>query len=70
MIGRIVVAGVYGVLTALLLLLLGLVLVALGIPVLHTIGRFLEEWCWVFGLLAALLAFFGSWSLPRPGSRP
>ena len=60
MISRIVLAIVVGVVTALVVLLLGLILVAMGgsVPVLETIGAFAEKFCWVFGLLAGLWFFF------------
>ena len=59
MIGRIVVAIAVGVLTALVILLIGLVCVAVDVPILKTVGKFLEQWCWVFGVIAAVLSFFG-----------
>jgi len=62
MISRIVVAVAIGILTALLILLLGVVCIALHVPVLKDVGAFLEQWCWVFGVLAGVLAFFGGWN--------
>lgn len=62
MIGRLVVAVVIGVAIFLICLLLGMVFVSLDVPVLKTIGKFLEEWAAVIGVLAAVLAFFTGWN--------
>lgn len=58
MIARIVLSVVVAVATALVVLLLGLVLVAIHVPIAETVGGFLEQWCWVFGVLAGLWFFF------------
>jgi hypothetical protein len=58
MVTRIVLACVVGIATALVILLIGLVLVAIKVPIATTVGGFLETWCWVFGLLAAIWFFF------------
>lgn len=58
MIGRIVLSICVGAVTALLILLLGLVLVAVHVAIATTIGSFLEQWCWVFGFIAAAWFFF------------
>jgi hypothetical protein len=59
-ISRVVLAVVVAVVTALVVLLLGLVIAAMGtaVPVLETVGAFLEKFCWVLGLLAGLWFFF------------
>lgn len=58
MIARIVNAVVVGALVGLGCLLLGMVLASLNIPPVEAVGKFLEQWCWVIGVLVGLLTFF------------
>lgn len=58
MIGRIVLAVVVGAAVGLLCLLLGMLLGAVGIPFVATVGSFLSTWAWVIGILAGLWWFF------------
>ena len=58
MIGRIINAVVIGALVGLGCLLLGMILVSLDIPPVEAVGKFLEQWCWVIGVLVGLLTFF------------
>ena len=62
MIARIVVAIVVGVVVFLVCLLLGAVLNALNVPVLETIGKFLQQWAVVIGVLGGILSFFTGWT--------
>lgn len=59
---RIGLAIVIGVVTFLLCLLLGVVFVALGVPVLTQVGKFLQQWAPVIGVLGGLLSYFTGWS--------
>jgi uncharacterized membrane protein YdcZ (DUF606 family) len=58
MLTRIVLAICFGVFVALIVLLVGVICVATKIPILHDVGSFAETWCWVFGLLGAVVFFF------------
>jgi hypothetical protein len=67
MITRIAQAIIVGVAVGLLVLFLGVILSAFGIPPLSTIAGFLIQWCWVIGILAGLWQFFsGGFTLPWP----
>lgn len=63
MLGRIIYSIAIGVAAALVLLLIGTVLVSMDVPILKTIGDFLKEWCWVIGVITAVLTFFSGRSL-------
>ena len=69
LIGRLVVAIVYGIIAWLVCLLLGTILVSLGVPVLTQIGDFLEKFGYLIGVLVGLLTFFGNVSFPTFGPR-
>jgi len=65
MIGRSVLAVVIGSVVGLACILLGMLLVSLDIPPAEAVGRFLENYAWVIGILAGLWYFFrGGFSLP------
>ena len=57
MLTRIVLAVCFGVVVALVILLLGVIAVATGIKILTSVGDFAEQWCWVFGLIGAIVFF-------------
>lgn len=57
MIARLVFAVAVGIGTALACLLLGLILSAIGVPIVTTIGDFLSRWAWVIGAVAGLISF-------------
>lgn len=59
---RIGLAIVIGVATFLICLLLGMIFVALGVPVLTSVGKFLQQWAVVIGVLGGLLSYFTGWS--------
>ena len=67
MLRNLILSVIIGVLVALAILLVGIILVALHIPVLHDVGSFLETWCWVFGVIAAIWAYLTGW---RPFGTP
>lgn len=69
LLGRLVVAIVYGVIAWLVCLLLGTILVTLGVPVLTQIGDFLEKYGYLIGVLVGLLTFFGNATFPTFGNR-
>lgn len=53
--------------TALGCLLLGVILNALHVPVVESIGDFLNRWAWVIGAVAGLIAFARGYVFPvRP----
>jgi hypothetical protein len=58
MLQRVILAACVGIVTALVILLIGIVLVAIKVPIATSVGNFLEQWCWVFGLIAAVWFFF------------
>jgi len=58
MMTRLVLAACVGVFTALIILLIGVILVAIKVPIATSVGDFLEQWCWVFGLIAGIWFFF------------
>lgn len=64
MISRIVVAIAYGIVAFIVVFVLGAVCIALGIPVLTTLGDLLERFAPVIGVLVAFLTFFGRISGP------
>ncbi len=64
MIGRIVVAAVYGIIVALALTLFGPLIASLGKGPFDTLGNFLAAYAWIIGFLVALLAFFRGASFP------
>ena len=53
----IVIAIVVACIIGLVLLFIGRVLQALTIPIAVMVGSFLEQWCWVIGLLCGILFF-------------
>ena len=57
MLMRLVLAVAVGIGTALGCLLLGLILGALNVPVIETIGAFLRQWAWVIGAVVGLVQF-------------
>lgn len=57
MLERIAWSALVGVVWFLACLLIGALLEALGIPVLTTVGKFLEQWAVVIGVLAAVIYF-------------
>lgn len=65
MIAHIVLAVIIAVIVALVALFVGRVIKGMGgtVPILATIGDFLEQFCWVIGLLAGALYFAsgGDW---------
>lgn len=65
MIGRLISALAYGLLVGIVVLVVGLVLGSVGVKPLAVLGGALVEFCWAIGLLVAILAFFGNWSI-RP----
>lgn len=69
-IGRVIYAIAAGILVGLALLLIGTVIAGLGIPIFSTIGKFLEQWCWVIGFLVGLIVLVGGGSLPTIGRGP
>ncbi len=64
MIVRLILAAVVMVVVGLVCILLGSVLATLKVPVLTTIGGFLEAWGWVLGFLAGVWYFFAGGSFP------
>ncbi len=64
MISRIVVAIVYGVIVALVLMLLGPLVASLGSGPFDVVGHWLSTYAWIIGFLVALLVFFGGVSFP------
>jgi hypothetical protein len=67
MLGRLVIAVVYGIITALVCLLVGTLISSIGSGPFDTVGHFLSNYAWIIGALVALLAFFGGWALPSVG---
>lgn len=57
MIARLIYAIAIGIGTALVVLLVGIVLGALNVPVVESIGSFLRQYAWLIGAVAGLLAF-------------
>jgi hypothetical protein len=57
MLTRIVLAICFGVIVALVVLLCGVIAVATGIKILSDVGKFAETWCWVLGLIGAIVFF-------------
>lgn len=70
MISRLIVAIAYGVFVGIIVLIVGVVLVAVHVEPLTALGKALEQFCWAFGLIAGVLAFFGNASFPRWGGPP
>jgi hypothetical protein len=67
MLTRLVIAVVYGIIAALVCILLGTLISSLGAGPFDTIGYFLSNYAWIIGFLVALLSFFGNWGIPgRP----
>lgn len=64
MIGRLIVAIAYGVLVGIVVLIVGVVISTLGVAPLTALGHSLRDFCWAFGVIAAVVAFFGGWQLP------
>ena len=58
MLQRVILAACVGVFTALIILLIGVILVAIKVPIATSIGDFISQWCWVFGLIAGIWFFF------------
>jgi hypothetical protein len=69
MLSRLVMACVAGAVAFLICLLVGALLVAIGIPLLATVGAFLTQWATAIAILVALAYFFGGGALPNPFSR-
>jgi hypothetical protein len=67
MLSRLIVSIVYGIIAALVCLLIGLIIASIGSGPFDTIGHFLSNYAWIIGFLVALLAFFGGWSFPAMG---
>jgi hypothetical protein len=69
MIESIVLAIIVAVVIALILLLVGKLLASMasGVPALVALGGFLEQYCWVIGLLAGVLYWIGgdAFALPK-----
>ena len=67
MIEAIIIAVIIAVIVGLVLMLIGRLIASAGssVPLLATLGGFLEQFCWVIGLLVGLLYFFsgGHWRL-------
>ena len=64
MISRIVVAIAYGIAAFIITYIIGAVCIALGVPVLTTLGDLLERFAPAIGVLVGVLAFFGRVSGP------
>ena len=65
MISRLVVAVVYGVIVALVLMLIGPLIASLGSGPFDVVGHWMSAYAWILGFLVALLAFFGGATFPR-----
>lgn len=70
MISRLIVAIAYGVFVAIVVLIVGVVIATLGVAPLTALGHALRDFCWAFGLIVGVLAFFGGASFPRWGGPP
>jgi hypothetical protein len=57
MLMRIVAAIAVGIGTSLICLLIGLVLVALNVPIVEAIGSFLRQYAWLIGAVTGLFWF-------------
>lgn len=67
MLSRIVLAVVVGVVVTLACVLVGVILQSLTVAIAVTVGKFLENYSGVFGVLAALWWFFSGRTWPtRP----
>ena len=64
MIRRLIIALVFGIGTALLLLLIGPLVASIGSGPFDVVGHWLANFAWVIGFGVFLLAFFAGWSLP------
>lgn len=69
MLSRLVIAIVYGVIAALVLLLIGPVISSLGSGPFDVIGHWLAAYAWIIGFLVAVLVFFGGAVLPGVGPK-
>jgi hypothetical protein len=58
-IARIVRAVVIGVVTGIVVLIVGVLLVSTAVPPAVAIGELLERFAWALGVLAGLWSFFG-----------
>jgi len=58
-IARIVRAIVIGVVTGIVLIIVGVLLVSTAVPPAVAIGNILQTYAWALGILAGLWAFFG-----------
>ena len=61
MLARIVVAIVVGVVCWLICIFGGALLVSLNVPVLETLGKLLQTYAVIIGVLGGLAAFFTGW---------
>lgn len=69
MLSRLVVAVVVAVIVTLVCILLGTILTGLKVEIAVTIGKFLETYGAILGVLAGLYQFFaGGFSLPGRGA--
>lgn len=66
MVKRIILALVVGVVTTLVIMLVGVILVSIDISWTKTIGQFFQNWAALLGLLAAVWYYF---TLGTPVSR-
>jgi len=66
MLSRLIMACVAGAVAFLVCILVGMLLSAIGIPLLATVGAFLTQWAAAIAVLVALAHFFGGGSLTWP----
>ncbi len=64
MISRIVIAAVYGIIVALVLMLIGPLIASLGSGPFDVVGHWLAAYAWIIGFLVAVVAFFRGSPLP------
>ena len=63
MIEALILAVVVACIVGLLLMLVGRIMKTLEIPIAVTVGAFLEQWCWVIGVLVGIWFFFSGGSI-------
>lgn len=66
MLRRLVIAIVVAVAVTLGCILLGDIFVSLGVQVAVTVGKFLQSYGGIIGVLSGLYAFFAGWTWPIP----
>lgn len=64
MLSLLVMAVIVACVVGLIAILAGKILSSVGIPIAATVGGFLEQYCWVIGVLAGLWYFFSGGELP------